>query len=180
MLVCGHDDHPDWRMSFPGIRFTGKTGICCQSTAFQQSGGSFILKCSFKKFFFIHKFLCCCRLSILSTFCWVIILYLHCSTNQEIVERKVFLRERMKSKKISKRTKLRRNYGGNFWMTFGAEQYALTCCGNDSIGIGYVMSSRLFHITTDQKMGKHKETFSVSRFLTLCVAWVLNIDIVIL
>ena len=157
-------------MSFPGIRFTGKTWICCQSTAFQQSGGSFILKCSFKKFFFIHKFLCCCRLSILSTFCWVIILYLHCSTNQEIVERKVFLRERMKSKKISKRTKLRKNYGGICWMTFGAEQYALTCCGNDSIGIGYVMSSRLFHITTDQKMGKHKETFSVSRFLTLCVA----------
>ena len=78
------------------------------------------------------------------------------------------------------KTKKRKSYGGIFWMTFGAEQYALTCCGNDSIGIGYVMSSRLFHITTDQKMGKHKETFSVSRFLTLCVAWVLNIDIVIL
>ena len=127
MLVCGHDDHPDWRMSFPGIRFTGKTGICCQSTAFQQSGGSFILKCSFKKFFFIHKFLCCCRLSILSTFCWVIILYLHCSTNQEIVERKVFLRERMKSKKISKRTKLRKE---KLWGNFLDDLWCRTVCSD--------------------------------------------------
>ena len=38
--ACGHDDHPDWRMYFPGIRYAGKTWICCQSTTFQQTGRS--------------------------------------------------------------------------------------------------------------------------------------------
>ena len=97
LYTCGHDDDPYKRMCFPGSGFTGKTWSCCQSAKFQQSGGFFtiihMLSSYYKKRVFIHKFLCCCRLCIFSTFCWVIILYLHCSTNQEIVERKVTQRE---------------------------------------------------------------------------------------
>ena len=49
---------------------------------------------------------------------------------------------------------------GSFLMTsVYTEQCALTWCGNDSIGIGYVMSTRLLYITTEQKMGKTQRTY---------------------
>ena len=95
LYTCGHDDDPYKRMCFPGSGFTGKTWSCCQSAKFQQSGGFFtiiyMLSSYYKKRVFIHKFLCCCRLCIFSTFCWVIILYLHCSTNQEIVGNRLLI-----------------------------------------------------------------------------------------
>ena len=49
---------------------------------------------------------------------------------------------------------------GSFLMTsVYTEQCALTWCGNDSIGIGYVMSTRLLYITTEQKMGKTQRKY---------------------
>ena len=49
----GHDDHPYLRICFPGTGFTGKTWICCQSAALQQSARSFPL--SYKQLFSSKK-----------------------------------------------------------------------------------------------------------------------------